>query len=335
MTFLESVLSVRSASSTLNPARNRHFDENGSAGMNDDAETILSAHVRESLKDLELRARKIAQGLLHGTHASRRLGVSTDFDHHKTYQPGDAIRHIDWRATAKHDKVFVKRFREDTALNVHLLLDISGSMAGASAGHSKAEHARLLAASLAYLVINQGDRVGLAAMSAGRFVHRPLGASDGHMAALLALLVGSAPRDPDNVARNLAALGERHMAKGMLIFISDLMFDPKPVQRELAKLHHQGHEVIVINVRDIYEEEFPFSQWVRFVDLEGTGKPVKIDTVILRRLYADEYRDLMADWQAWRKRQDIHWLVSRSDAAPETTILEYIQYRNRVTGRSR
>ncbi len=303
--------------------------------MNNDAETILSPHLRESLKDLELRARKISQGLLHGTHASRRLGVSTDFDHHKTYQPGDAIRHIDWRATAKHDKIFVKRFREDTALNVHLLLDISGSMGGASAGHSKVEHARLLAASLAYLVVNQGDRVGLSAMSGGRFVQRPLGSSDGHMAALLALLVRSEPQGADNAARNLAALGERNLAKGLLVFISDLMFDPKPIQRELAKLHHQGHEVIVVNVRDIYEEEFPFSQWVRFVDLESGGKPVKVDTVLLRRLYADEYRALMRDWDAWRKRQDIHWLVSRSDHAPETTILEYIQYRNRVTGLSR
>jgi uncharacterized protein (DUF58 family) len=303
--------------------------------MDDETDTILSPHLRESLRNLELRARKIAQGLLHGTHASRRLGVSTDFDHHKTYQPGDAIRHIDWRATAKHDKTFVKRFREDTALDVHLLLDISGSMAGESVGHSKAGHARLLAASLACLVINQGDRIGLCAMSGGRLVRQPLGSSDGHMAALLSLLVRSEPQGADNLARNLATLGEQNLAKGMLVFISDLMFDPEPVQRELATLHHQGHEVIVVNVRDTYEEGFPFRQWIRFVDLEGVGRPVKIDTALLRRLYEDEYRNLMADWDAWRKHQDIHWLVSRSDAAPETAILEYIQYRNRVTGLSR
>lgn len=303
--------------------------------MNDETDTILTPHLRESLKDIELRARKIAQGLLHGTHGSRRPGVSTDFDHHKVYQPGDAIRHVDWRATARQDKVFVKRFREDTALDVHLLLDISGSMAGASAGHSKAGHARLLAASFAYLVMNQGDRVGLLAMSGGRPVRHPLGSSDGHLAALLGLLVRGEPQGADNVARPLAALGEQSVPKGLLVFISDLMFDPKPVQRELAKLHRQGHEVVVINVRDIYEEEFPFNQWVRFVDLEGVGRPAKIDTVILRRLYAEEYGRLMDDWDVWRKRQDIHWVVSRSDTAPEATLLEYIQYRNRVTGLSR
>jgi len=263
--------------------------------MHADADRILPAHLRESLKDIELRARKIVQGLLHGTHASRKLGVSTDFAHHKIYQPGDAIRHIDWRATAKHDRIYVKRFREDTSLNVHLLLDLSASMAGESGGDAKIDHARLLMASLAYLVINQGDRVGLFAMSGERMIHRPLGSSDSHMASLLSVLAHSDPEGRDNVVRHLAALVERNLTKGMIVFITDLMYDPLPVQRELAKLHHQGHEVVVVNVRDLYEEEFPFSQWVRFIDLEKTGKTIRIDAVILRQIYAEKYKAVMDD----------------------------------------
>lgn len=303
--------------------------------MKTDANALLSPHLRESLKDLELRARKLVQGMLHGTHGSRRLGVSTDFDHHKLYQAGDAIRHIDWRATAKHDKVFVKRFREDSSLDVHLLLDISASMGGQTGGDSKSRHAVLLTAGLAHLIVSQGDRAGLFAMSGDRLLHRPLGSSNGHMATLLAVLAGAGPRGSDQVIRHLATLVERNLPRGLMVFVSDLMFDPEPVRRELAKLHHQGHEVIVLNVRDITEEEFPFSQWVRFVDLEEGRKPIKVDTVILRRIYTEEYRDLMRDWDAWSKRQDIHHVVSRSDEAPEAAILKYIQYRNRVTGLSR
>jgi uncharacterized protein (DUF58 family) len=303
--------------------------------MKHDAHAILSPHLREALKELELRARKMAQGILHGTHVSRRLGVSTDFDHHKLYQAGDAIRHIDWRATAKHDKVFVKRFREDSSLDVHLLLDISASMAGRTGETSKSRHAMVLAAGLAQLIVNQGDRAGLFAMSGDRLLHRPLGSSGGHMAALLTLLAGADPRGPDQVVRHLATLVERNLPRGLMVFLSDLMFEPGPVRRELAKLHHQGHEVIVVNVRDVTEEEFPFSQWVRFTDLEEGGKPVKVDTVILRRLYTEEYRELMREWDAWSKHQDIHLVVSRSDEAPEAVILKYVQYRNRVTGQSR
>lgn len=298
--------------------------------MSPTADDILPVKSKEALKNLELVARKTVEGLLHGPHDSRRLGVSTEFDHHKLYQPGDAIRHIDWRASAKHDKLYVKRYREDTCLNVHLVLDFSASMLTANEAHTKSSHAISLAACLAYLIVNQSDRIAALALAEGRLVQCALGSSGLHLVEVLNVLMSHDARGKDVMAKHLGTLVEQSLPRGLIVFLSDMMYDPQPIQRELAKLHHQGHEVLVMNVRDHHEEVFPFSQWVRFIDLEGTYSPVKIDTVVLRQLYIEEYRSLMAGWEAWSKGQDIHFVTSHSHEGPQATLLHYLDYRKRI-----
>ncbi len=291
---------------------------------------ILPARSKDALKRLELLARKTVGGIMHGLHASRRLGVSVDFDHHKIYQPGDAVRHIDWRASAKHDRLYVKRHREDTSLNVHLLLDFSASMMTDTGPDTKAAHANLLAACLAYLITNQNDRISLLAMCDGEILQRPLGSSGLHLVEILTVLISHEPQGKDDIVRHLNTLVSRNTARGVVVFVSDLMYEPTAVQRELAKLHHQGHEIVVINIRDRQEEQFAFNQWIRFTDDEKQYAPAKVDTVLLGRLYVEEYRTLMAAWETWSKAQDVHFRPSYAHAGAEATLVDYINYRNRI-----
>ncbi len=114
---------------------------------------LLQPQARESLRHLELYARRTVDGLLHGAHFSRRKGVSTDFDHHKIYQPGDPLKHIDWKVSARHDHHYVKRYIEDTALSVRLVVDRSASMLQDGGGASKYLRAARLAACMAYLIL--------------------------------------------------------------------------------------------------------------------------------------------------------------------------------------
>lgn len=290
-------------------------------------DNILSVESKESLKRLELLARKTVEGLLHGPHESRRLGVSVEFDHHKLYQQGDSIRHIDWRASAKHDQLYIKRFREDTCLNVHLMLDLSASMSNGVEGHLKETHAKSLAACLAYLITRQSDRIALMALADGVFVQQRLGSSGVHMVQILNLLVTHEAQGKDDMHQHLHTLVEQNLARGIIVFISDLMYEPQEIQRELSKLHHQGHEVIVINVRSGEEETFPFHQWVKFTDPEDVYKPTKIDTILLRTLYLEEYESLMREWEAWGKAQDIDLITSRAHEGPEDALLHYIDRR--------
>src|ERR1017187_9791567 len=110
---------------------------------------------------LELLARLVVEGLMAGLHKSPFKGFSVEFAEHRQYGPGDEIRHIDWRAFGKTDRYYVKEYEEETNLRAILVVDSSGSMGYAGQTVSKLEHARRMAASLAYLMIGQRDAVGL------------------------------------------------------------------------------------------------------------------------------------------------------------------------------
>ncbi len=293
-----------------------------------DMNEILSPEAKESLRHFEIQARTVVQGLLHGIHRSRRIGVSTDFDHHKNYQPGDPLKHIDWKVSARHDKYFVKRYREDTAMAVRLVVDRSASMLRASEDTpSKYLLAARIAASLAYLILNQRDAVGLALASASETFWLPASAAGTQQVRLLEILADKGPVAEDALQPCLKAILDRGERRGMIVVISDLMFDPVPVQRELGRLAAQGHEIIIFQMRDPDEEEFPFNRWVEFLDLETTARH-RLDALPLKRLYREEYQALLGEWRAWSRKYNVHFVSFRTTEHPETVLSAYLARRN-------
>src|SRR2546423_13890131 len=113
------------------------------------------------LGPLQVRARKVMEGVLTGLHQSPSYGQSVEFVEHKEYAPGDEIKHIDWRAYAKLDKYYVKRFEMETNLRALLVVDGSGSMAYGRGAMTKLQHGAECAGALAYLLARQGTQVGL------------------------------------------------------------------------------------------------------------------------------------------------------------------------------
>ena len=291
---------------------------------------LLPPHAKEALRHLELHARRSVDGLLHGVHRSRRIGVSTDFDHHKNYVPGDPLKHIDWKASARHDRFYVKRYVEETALAVRLVVDRSGSMLQATDGASKYEQAGRLAASLAYLIIKERDSAGLVLAATPETVWLPAGSSDMHLVRILAALVTNAAGAPDNLSTSLRAIRDRAERRGIVAVVSDLLFDPGPVRRELGRLQAQGHEVLVFQVRDATEEDFPFNRWAQFQCLENPAVRHRLDTVPLKRIYREEYQALLAEWRAWTKRQGMHFISFRTTEPVERVLADYLAYRARI-----
>lgn len=296
-------------------------------------EEVLPAAARESLRVLELFARRTVEGLLHGAHRSRRKGVSTDFDHHKLYQPGDPLKHIDWKVSARHDRYYVKRHIEDTALTVRLVVDRSASMLQDSGGDSLYLQSARLAASLAYLVLAQRDLVGLVLASSDDVLWLPPRSVQAHLVSLLQALVTRRPDAADHLEGCLRTLLERAERRGLVVVVSDLMFDPAPVQRQLARLQAQGHEVLIFQIRDPAEEDFPFNRWVQFLDREDPSRRHRLDTVPLRRIYREEYQALLEEWRVWAKKYDIHFVTFRSDANVQTLLWEYMAWREEVAGK--
>src|SRR5687767_15879045 len=116
---------------------------------------FLDPAVVARLGTLELRARTIVEGLLSGLHRSPFKGFSVEFAEYRQYIPGDALSTIDWKVFARSDRHYVKKFEEDTNLDCHLLLDVSGSMGYGSGAVTKREYGCYLAAALAYLMHRQ------------------------------------------------------------------------------------------------------------------------------------------------------------------------------------
>ena len=289
---------------------------------------LLSPAAKETLRHLELFARRKVQGLLHGIHRSKRIGVSTDFDHHKNYQPGDPLKHVDWKVSARHDRFYVKRYTEDTALAVRLVVDRSASQLQATEElPSKYLQACRLAACLAYLVLQQKDSVGLALACGEQVRWLPVSSTSAHLVAILRELAGRPATATDAVAPCLRAMLDRGERRGLVVLISDLLFDPAPTQRELGRLLEQGHEVLLCQLRDPTEEEFPFNRWVEFRDLENAATKHRLDTVPLKRLYREEYQALLGEWRAWARRYGVHFLTARTDEHVETILSQYLAYR--------
>src|SRR5215211_4134200 len=137
------------------------------------------------LSSLNLIAKTVVEGFLVGLHRSPFHGYSAEFREYRAYNPGDDVRYVDWRVYARTDRYYVRRFEEETDLNCYLLLDTSASMAYKPGALSKIDYARFLAATLAYLITRQRDRVSLVGFS-DRVKHAlPPGGGHRHLQLLL------------------------------------------------------------------------------------------------------------------------------------------------------
>src|SRR5207302_7419766 len=196
------------------------------------------------LGPLQVTARKVMEGVLTGLHKSPHHGQSVEFSEHKEYAPGDEIRHIDWRAFAKLDKYYVKRFEMETNLRALLVVDGSGSMAYGRGAMTKLQYGAVCAGALAYLLARQGDQVGLIVagdadegsterLPSGVRSFLPFAASTGHVQEVLRRLDAAVGRGPTDLSFALDFAAEKAGRRGMVVVLSDL-FDP--TERSLLAL---------------------------------------------------------------------------------------------------
>lgn len=247
------------------------------------------------LGSLPIKARVIVEGALSGMHRANVHGSSVEFAEHKEYSPGDELRHVDWKAYAKLDRYYVKQFEQESQLTVWLVLDASASMKFQGGGLAKLEYGGLALAALAYLVIQQQDKVGLlAAGDRAIEVMVPPRARTTHLHDLLSVMDGimtkggTGDESPAAALDRIAELSRRRRA--LIVLASDL-FDPDDeTVRALANLRAQHHDVSVLHVMDPHERTFPYEGLTEFHALESQTKllanPLAIKKDYLERMEA-------------------------------------------------
>jgi uncharacterized protein (DUF58 family) len=261
---------------------------------------FLDPEILSKISGMELRARTVVEGFLSGLHRSPFKGFSVEFAEYRQYTPGDDPRHIDWKVYARSDRYYVKEFEEETNLHCHILLDLSGSMAGTSGKAitasrlGKFEYATYLAASLAYFIFMQRDAVGLMAFDQEIRLQVPAKVRPGHLHHVLLELEKLQPGSNQKERPELLdQVAESFRRKGMVILISDLFGEIAPLTHALEHLRFRGHDVIVFQIMDEFELNFNFSQMTRFFGLEGEA-PIMALPQAMRERYLQNLQNHLA-----------------------------------------
>lgn len=210
---------------------------------------FLPPHLLERLGGLDLVARTVAEGFVAGSHRSFRAGAGEEFARHREYRPGDDPRAIDWRLYGRSDRLYVRETRAESTLRAYLVVDASLSMGYADeTGTTKLRYACYLAAALGYLMLRQGDQVGLASYGAELRLHLPPSNRAGHLHELLRALEGLEPHGAASAAPALERVGETMARRGRVLLLSDLLEgdDGTALVQALGRLRARGDEVIVL-----------------------------------------------------------------------------------------
>lgn len=314
-----------------------------------------------ALTSVDLRARAVVEGLMNGQHRSPLQGVSLDFAQHRPYVAGDDPRQLDWKVYGRSDKLYLKQYRQETNLDLLLLVDCSGSMGYAGPGSasgsasgsaprwSKWDHAATVAAALARLALRQQDRVGLT-LFADDEVSSTRMSGAGHQAADLARRLNEAElvAEPSTQAleaddpvgtknhTDLARIADRTALrltrKSLVVLISDLFDDPDHLKRGLARLHHRGHDVLVLQVMDRAERTLGLSGSLEFFGLEGEGR-MHLDPAALREAYVAVVDEHLAQVRSVVRTLGYDHLLLTTDQPPGPALRGFLARRAALIAR--
>lgn len=252
---------------------------------------FLDSDLLARLGAIPLEARVPMLGNVAGKHRSPHRGSSVEFAEYRKYVPGDDTRRLDWKAFARSDRFYIKEFEADTNLRAYFVVDASGSMKFAGQGEAKIAYARRIAASLAYLLVNQGDAAGLSICTERLHLEVPPGRRPAHLQYIFETLAKLEPQGETGLVDALHSIAEKIGQRAFVVILSDLFTDPQAFSDALQHLRYRKHDVAVFHLMDPQELGFNFERPHRFVDIED-GTAVVVEPTLI----ADEYQSALHEF---------------------------------------
>jgi uncharacterized protein (DUF58 family) len=287
----------------------------------------LDPTVLARIDRLELEARHFVEGYLAGKHRSTRHGFAVEFAQHREYAPGDDVKHIDWAVYARTKRYFLKQYEQETNLVAWLLIDASESMNYGSGARTKYDLACIAAASMAYLVLQQADSIGLSLLANGvRALLRPSGQMNQLREACRAMAGGPFP-GPGGIARGVDELAGRSGRRGVVFLFSDLLDDVPDLLAGLQHLRYQKHEVVLFHTLDAAELDFPFRNTTLFRGLEGLPE-ILTDPAGVRDSYLKSLHAHIEAIETGCRQLEIDYVRIRTDADLGHDLAAYLQKRH-------
>jgi uncharacterized protein (DUF58 family) len=293
---------------------------------------VLDPAIVAAIDDLEVVARHIVEGLRTGEHRSPFHGFSAEFSQYRPYRPGDDLKYLDWKVLARTDRLYTRQFRETTNLSAMIVLDSSASMnypdhapdtGDSGAGVSKFLYARMIAAALAYLLVQQGDAVGLMTMADGQFVYVPPRGGRMHLRRVLARLSTLTPSGTWAPGTVIARAAELLRRRGVLLMLSDFYDAEAETLTELKRAARRGHEVAMLQVLSRREVEFPFTGGMEFEALEGGDRRL-VDASALARSYRARMSEFLERWRTSSRGSGLDHALMMTDVPPDDALRSYL-----------
>lgn len=266
----------------------------------------LDPGVLARIAGLQFRVQTIVEGYITGLHRSPYHGFSVEFAQHRQYTPGDDIRYIDWKVFGKTDRFFIKEYEEETNMRVSILLDCSESMRYGRTGLTKYEYGSCIAATLAYLLLNQQDSVGVMLFDNAVRAEVHPSTNPGMLRNIVRLLETTGPSNTTKIGELFSRVLATIKRRGLIVLISDFFVDREALATALRHFAARGHAVFMFHVMDYDELQFPFDRLTLFKGLEGAGD-VLLNPRAVREPYLAAVEHYLKDIRLTAVQHGVHY----------------------------
>lgn len=290
---------------------------------------------------LELLAKQVVEGFITGLHQSPFHGFSVEFAEHRLYNSGESVKHLDWKLLARTDKLFIKRYEEETNLRCHILIDASSSMMfPIDQPFNKFSFSVDAAAALIFLMRKQRDAFGLSIFSDALDFYSPAKSSLTHQRFLLSNLERilknekkSFKNKKTNIAKMLNALASKIHKRSLVFIFSDFMAidNPEDFANSIKHLRHHLHEIVVFDVshHNLENQLNLKNKYYNVVDVE-TGDSIKMHPKQIKEKYITERNFMKSKVHNLLKQQKVDLISADIEIGFDQILLEYLLKRKKI-----
>lgn len=288
----------------------------------------LDPKVLTTIKNLPLLAKTVIDGFMNGFNKSTVKGPGLEFSQYRSYQPGDDLRWLDWRMYARSDRYYIRESEVETSISVRFLVDASASMNHMDGAVKKIDYARWLAASLAYLVNQQGDAAGLYVFKEGSLFSLASKADPQHLQRIYYQLDQIEPAGTFTRPVYYKELFGGAGRKEMLVIITDMYQENDEIYKLLDSLAALRHEVIVFHLMGQNELDFDFKGYSALEDLE-TGQTIEIDSLQAKKVYKQTLDQYLANIRMQLLGKNIVYQMLNTSQPLDEALRNFLIQRNK------
>lgn len=277
------------------------------------------------LNNLKLAAKIISEQLKHGVHLGKRVGVGSEFEQYRYYEPGDDPKRIDWKYFSRSGKHMIKESQTESHLQIRMMLDLSGSMNYEENGIKRLDYAKNLLASLAYLAHQQGDSLSYFTCQDGR-VEQKVTASPKAFQRMLYFLEEETATGSWPVSKQVFPVLKSRQ-KELIILVSDFLQKDNEWLDIVEQMRHPKKEIVLFQILGNQEMAFDLKGNFTLQDLES-DRSIILDGKVIEKTYNDSINNYLSEFKQSLLLPQVHLFQVRLTDSIAGVISEFLSQRS-------